>query len=131
MTLIFCLDNHNGIMFNGRRQSSDKAVTERIKNYANGHRLWVSAYSRKLLPAGETFFGQIQHGDVIFAESPELIDQCMNKVDKLIVYRWNRTYPADAVVPMERIAENWRLESRVEFSGNSHDLITEEVYVRE
>lgn len=131
MTLIFCLDDHNGIMFNGRRQSSDKAVTERIMNYADGHKLLISAYSAKLLPAGEVFDGQFQQEDVVFAESSELIDLCIDKADKLILYRWNRAYPADVHIPAQLLAEGWHLEERTDFIGNSHDLITQEVYIRE
>ena len=131
MTLIFCLDNHNGIMFNNRRQSADKAVTDRILNYADGHKLLIDTYSAKLLPAAQVYTGHLPDETVVFAETGELVDLCINRADKLIVYKWNRGYPSDVYVPIEKITDNWRLETSVDFSGNSHDLITEEVYVRE
>ena len=131
MTLIFCLDDNNGLMFNGRRQSSDRTVTERIMRYADGRRVLIEAYSAKLLPGAEIIAGQFCVNDIVFAETGKLIVLCIDKADKLIIYKWNRVYPADVHVSIEQIAENWRLQSKLDFSGNSHDLITEEVYVRE
>lgn len=131
MTLIFCLDDNNGLMFHGRRQSSDRAVTERITDYAAGKRLLIDAYSAKLLPKAQQYAGQVSKEDVVFAETAELLDLCMGQADKLIVYKWNRSYPSDISVPMEQIAANWQMQSNLTFSGNSHERITEEVYVRE
>lgn len=131
MILIFCLDDNNGLMFNSRRQSSDRAVIERIIRYAEGKRLLIDAYSAKLLPAAQVYDGHLCEDDVIFAETGEMIGECIHKVDMLIIYKWNRTYPADVYVPVSRIAAEWRLQSIFTLSGNSHDLITEEVYVRE
>lgn len=129
--MIFCLDDKNGLMFNGRRQSSDRAVTERIMEYAAGKRLLIDNYSAKLLPGAQVYDGQLWGEDVVFAETGELIGQCMELADKLILYKWNRVYPRDVCVSMEQITATWRLRSSVSFPGNSHDLITEEVYVRE
>ena len=46
----------------------------------------------------------------------------------LIVYRWNRIYPADlfCTLPLEQ----WTLVRREEFAGSSHEKITKEVYTR-
>ena len=47
MHMVICLDDRNGMLFNGRRLSSDKAVCSRIREKAQG-RLWMNAYSAKL-----------------------------------------------------------------------------------
>jgi len=43
----------------------------------------------------------------------------------LILYRWNRTYPADLYFTLS--LEGWTLERREEFAGSSHEKITKEV----
>lgn len=46
----------------------------------------------------------------------------------LIVYRWNRTYPADLFLTLP--LEQWTLVRQEEFAGSSHQNITKEVYTR-
>ncbi len=53
MIAIVCLDDENGMLFNGRRQSRDRVVTERIALLAAGKKLWMNGYSAGLL-AGMT-----------------------------------------------------------------------------
>lgn len=49
MKVIITLDDRNGMMFNNRRQSRDRAVTEHILALAEGKTLWVSPYTQKLI----------------------------------------------------------------------------------
>ena len=51
------------------------------------------------------------------------------KITRLIVYKWNRDYPADFFFDID-YAKNFRLVSTVDFEGTSHDRITKEIYVR-
>ena len=48
MIAIVCLDDENGMLFNGRRQSRDRVVTERIALLAAGKKLWMNEYSAGL-----------------------------------------------------------------------------------
>ena len=48
MTLIVCVDDRGGMLFNGRRQSSDRHVTQRICDLAKKSRLLVNPYTAKL-----------------------------------------------------------------------------------
>lgn len=50
MTGIVCLDQEDGLLFNGRRQSRDRVVTEKILSMTEGKPLWMSAYSRRIFP---------------------------------------------------------------------------------
>lgn len=105
MTLIVCVDQRNGFRFNNRRQSSDRCVTERI-NY--------------LLADGKnTCF--LENGDPF---------TYLKSVEKLIVFRWDKVYPADTKFPMEDFLKQLTLQSRETFPGFSHELITQEVYIR-
>ena len=50
MIVMVCIDDHNGMMFNHRRQSRDRAVIERVLRCAESSRLWMSEYSYRLFP---------------------------------------------------------------------------------
>lgn len=50
------------------------------------------------------------------------------QVDSVILYKWNRVYPADQYFAMD--LSGWKLVETVEFPGSSHEKITEERYER-
>ena len=47
MIVMICVDDHNGMMFNHRRQSRDSAVQERVLRCSENSRLWMNEYSSK------------------------------------------------------------------------------------
>ena len=48
--------------------------------------------------------------------------------DKIVLYRWNRRYPADRYFPVN--LNEWTLISSEEFAGKSHEKVTKEVWER-
>ncbi len=50
------------------------------------------------------------------------------KIEQVIIYRWNRTYPADVYLDLD--LSQWVSRERHEFQGFSHEKITEERYER-
>ena len=54
----------------------------------------------------------------------------IEKIDKIIVYKWNRRYPADFYMDIPLIKNGWQLVENYDFKGYSHEKITEEVYER-
>ena len=52
-----------------------------------------------------------------------------DKINSVIVYKWNRQYPSDMKLDIEP-SEGRVLVSSVEFAGYSHEKITKEVYSR-
>lgn len=48
MKLIVCLENNNGVIFNKRRVSSDRKVTQRVIELTWGKKLWISYYTQEL-----------------------------------------------------------------------------------
>lgn len=105
MTLVVCLDKHDGMGFNNRRQSADRCVTERVAR--------MSADS----------------GDIYFFENGD-ISAYLEIANKVVIFRWDKVYPADIRFPMDRLLKVFRLSSTETFPGYSHDLITQEVYER-
>lgn len=130
MKLIVCLDERNGMRFLGRRQSQDAVLRQRMLALAGDRGLWMDAYSAKQFPADanirvdEAYWLLAEPEDYCFAELAP-VETFLHRVEELVIYRWNRHYPADGVFPMEQVGQ---LLSRQEFAGSSHDCITEEVY---
>ena len=58
-------------------------------------------------------------------ENPGTVEE---KIEKIILYRWNRVYPADVHFPID--FSGWKLVQAEEFAGSSHEKITEEIYER-
>ncbi len=134
MILITCADDRMGMLFNHRRLSRDKAVLQDMLTVCDGASLYASAFSQKLLADfpgeqlrfTENFSAGELAGQYVFLEEPERINE--SAVEKLILYRWNRKYPADQHFPFS--LTNWHMTSSSEFAGNSHERITKEVYER-
>ena len=134
MTMIVCLDDRNGMLFNGRRQSRDRIVYEDIVSLLDGDRLWLSAYSAPLfsgiskdVTVWEPVMQMPQKGSCLFLED---LDYRLfwEETDALIIYRWGRIYPSDTVFSAD--FNEWTLLNQRELKGNSHDIIVREVYLR-
>ena len=127
MTIYVCLDDRNGMLFNKRRQSRAIKVLEDIRKSADV--LTIDAFSEKLIQEAEIPYvlapEELPEDAHFFAEARDLSD-LLPRASKLVIYRWNRHYPAD--VRFEGDLSAFRLESREEFPGKSHDTITKEVY---
>ena len=127
MTLYICLDDRNGLKFNKRRQSRDSAVLEDIRSQCTG-RLLIAPFSEKLIQeAGIPYVLPPEKAEDFFAEevpSEELLEQ----TKKIVIYRWNRHYPADVYFDLDLSA--FRLVETAEFVGSSHEKITKERYKR-
>ena len=128
MKLIVCLDDNKGMMFNNRRQSRDKILIENVLEICKGEKLYTNEYSSKLFPEKfvEIFVSMEEIGNgYCFAENFTVNE---NDVEEIIVYKWNRVYPADVHFNID--LDNWNLTETVDFEGSSHEKITREIYVR-
>lgn len=132
MKLIVCLDDRNGMLFAGRRQSSDRNLTERICTLVKESKIWVDSDSAPLFQCAENicvdknFLQTAQAGEYCFVEKA-VPANCVVNAEEIIVFRWNRHYPADTYFPTE-LLQLRKLTSRKDFPGFSHDMITMEVY---
>lgn len=103
MKLIVCLENNNGVIFNKRRVSSDRKVTQRVIELTWGKKLWISYYTQELfvdkdikstlIVISNSIFKKAGENDYVWIENimPKNLDDC----SELIVFRWNRDYPSD------------------------------------
>ena len=129
MNFIVCVDQNNGRMFHERRQSRDRNVINDILQYIGNAKLWMNGYSSKLFAQVDgnicidnRFLHKAKQQDFCFVENESLKDV---DVSKVILYRWDKVYPADLFLDVD--LHSYILSEILEFQGYSHDKITREV----
>ena len=128
MTIYVCLDDRNGMLFNKRRQSRDIKVLEDIRKSADV--LTIDPFSEKLIREAEIPYVMAQE---VLPEEAHFFLECrkaselLPAAEKVIIYRWNRHYPAD--FRFDGDLSSFTREATEEFPGKSHERITKEVYV--
>ncbi len=134
MIVIVCIDDDNGMMFNKRRQSRDRAVIEDILSMAGEKTIWIQKFSAPLFEKFEKnvmiddeFFDKAKEGEFCFVENCSILP-VLERVEKIVVYRWNREYPADLYFDVD--LSQWNVGDSSEFQGFSHERIVKEIYIR-
>ena len=136
MTVAVCLDDRNGMSFGGRRQSRDRLlIADFMQSCSPDQPVFVNAYSCPLfgeysqITVVEDLLSDCPDGGVCFVERQPLTPY-LEQLAELIIYRWNRLYPADLYFDVDLKEMGFSLVSSCEFTGSSHDKITKEVYCR-
>lgn len=131
MKVIAAIADNNGIMFNNRRLSKDATLIDRILNKVE--HVYVSPYTAKLFkdhPDNITVvesFDEIPSDGWLFIEDDSLYPY-FDSIDEVILYRWNRDYPADTFFHFPE--EEYEMISEEDFAGSAHDEITEFIFKR-
>jgi len=137
MIVILCIEEHGGIAFHNRRQSQDRLLRRFLIGRLSGKTLWMNPYSFSqfnkddlsslTLKVREDCLSAAGNGDYCFIEKEDPA-ACMDRIEGLYLFNWNRTYPSDTfcTVPLDR----FRLTETGEFPGSSHERITWEVYTK-
>lgn len=105
VNLILCLDNRNGMSFNGRKQSRDRMVDADVEMLSKEE--GIDRYIRI----------------DFWKDAPK-----EEEIEEILVYRWDKKYPADEFCPID--FSKWTLVEQKEFAGYSHEKITRERYKR-
>lgn len=134
MKIVVCLDEENGMLFNGRRQSQDRALRADLLESVGDAPLWMNGYSARQfadasdrLQVDDAFLQNAGSGAWCFVEEA-LPPEIWPAVESVTVYRWHRRYPADVTFSFPDNA--WSLQESRDFPGYSHERITKEVYAR-
>ena len=124
MKIFVCTDKSKGMMFFGKRVSSDSVLTAKIMELVGDNTLSVSTYSSKLFTDFQNInvTDDLSNADYAFIENIDVTDN----IDTIYLFNWNRDYPADKYFEID--LSNYTKESKEEFTGSSHDKITLEVY---
>ena len=102
MILMACVDGRNGMAFNCRRQSRDRAVRADLLAEVGEACLWVSgatprqflAEEQSRLCVDESFLEKAGPGEPCFVEDRS-VAPFAGRVERVVLYRWDRAYPAD------------------------------------
>ena len=81
------------------------------------------------LAVSDTFLRDAGNGDFCFVEDAALAP-VEKRIEKLIIFKWNRTYPADRYFDLKLYEGAWHLALSSDFAGCSHERITMEVFER-
>ncbi|MSS19275.1 hypothetical protein [Pseudoramibacter porci] len=140
MILVMFLDPKNGMAFNHRRQTRDSAVIDRLRQLFPGKCFWGTLKTEALFDGQEgvtfradtDFLKKAGKGEIAVAEfaSSEALLDVDASIERLIIYRWDKVYPADLICTYPLAPKGWNLTAQQVFAGTSHDTITEEVYTR-
>ncbi|MFR4410204.1 MAG: ribonuclease Z [Clostridium sp.] len=137
MNIIICLDDNNGMMFNKRRQSQDRILRADLKEFIKDKDLYMNNYSYKLykdidngnIKVSENFLEQCTENDFCLVED-KLLNNYINKINNIIIYKWNRIYPSDLYFDINLTSNSWELLETKGFEGSSHEKITRIIYRR-
>ena len=133
MHIIVCVDDKFGMAFGKRRQSTDVVLRNKIIDLCKGHLLWMREYTAKQFEKDSipnlfidvNYLQKAQKGDFCFVELDEILD-VYDRIETIILFRWNRTYPATLHLKIPGNNQNWHVEVIDEFPGKSHEKITTE-----
>ena len=132
MTAIVCVEERGGILFLKRRVSRDSEVYRDIADSFD--KILLTKYSLPLFDGLKldtevcpSPLSDERKGDVCFIEDGS-IKKNIKKITRLIIYKWNRTYPSDVRLGFEPSDEGFSLISTLDIVGNSHEKITKEIY---
>lgn len=133
MKIVLCLDDNNGMLFNNRRQSRDKTVVEDVVSLARQEELFIAPFSQELfkdyadrVKIDGDFLKNAPNDAVCFVEDRLLSG--VENITEITVYRWNRVYPSDFCCDVD--FSKFSLVSETEFKGNSHSVITKQIFKR-
>ncbi|MBQ9749793.1 MAG: ribonuclease Z [Clostridia bacterium] len=130
MKLILFLDERDGMLFCGRRQSKDRIAREYIANLARGARLYMNEFSAKQFEEGGELTvvadpqSEAGNEDFVLIEN---LPVSVAEVDTVYLFLWNRHYPASVYFD-RALLSGFTLAHTEEFAGSSHEKITVERY---
>ncbi len=134
MTIFLCVDDKNGMMFNKRRQSSDRIVRQKMAEMSAGNTIFMNSYSKGQfveeninVSVDEVFLDNAGEGDFCFVENVD-ISPYYNKIKSIVIFKWNKVYPSDRKLDISLLDMN--MVDTFDFEGSSHDRITVEVWTR-
>ena len=141
MIVLAAVDDNNGMMFNKRRQSQDRVLRDYILNLTRESRLWMNDYTGKQfnnnnnnnqdarIEIDNDFMEKAEPGEYCWIENIS-VKAFENKIEQVILFKWNRKYPGDFFFDLNLLNPVWKLSASEDFPGNSHEKITKEVYIR-
>lgn len=136
MHIILFLDQKDGMLFGGKRQTKDKILMKYIEDASKGSCLFANHFSTSLfgntpshLIVDNNFLDIAKSGDYCIVEDED-IKPYMNKIESIRIYRWDKVYPSTMKFN-KNLLKDWEQVFCVDlFLGGTHPVICEEMWVR-
>ena len=118
------------MLFNGRRLSRDRLLIEDMLALAGDATVRAAPFSDVLFTGwpgrvkiSGDFLEAAGEGEVCFVENSALAEY-MDRVERLVIYRWNRDYPSDTRLDVR--PEDWgmRLAGSLDFAAAMISIIS-------
>ena len=135
LTVAVVLDEREGMMIFGKRQSRDRVLVADFVSSVIDSPIFISPFSKVIFDPHENVnivenpFLDSSDDGACFIESFALAPY-IDMIETLIIYRWNELYPSDVRFDIDIDESEFKLISTSEFKGSSHDRITKEIYKR-
>jgi hypothetical protein len=124
------------MLFHDRRLSQDRLQRADLMRLCGKRSLKMSPFSAPLFSeyqsricVEDNFLDGAERGELCWVENRELRPY-IKALEGIVVYRWNRAYPADVHFDIALPGDDFALASTQEFPGSSHEKITREIYLR-
>ncbi len=91
----------------------------------NGYSARMFSGQEERLAVSEDFLEEAGPGEWCFVENVPLAPW-LEKLEGLVLYRWNRAYPADAHLDVP--LDDFLITDKLDFPGSSHETLTRETY---
>ena len=133
MKIIICVDNENGMLFMGKRQSQDIMLRNKILEIVGDSKLWVSEYTagqfetKEVLTVDNDYISKAEAEDYCFVED---MGYDISKTDEVILCHWNRSYPGETYFETDLKTAGFKKKKTENIIGSSHKKITIETYRR-
>lgn len=135
MTIVVTVSKDFGLLFHQRRQSQDRLQRANLKALIGSWPLYMNAYSYSLYQdffkessvVAEDFLDLCPKDGWALIEDQSL-QKYISKIDQVILYQWNRSYPSDTWLDIS--LDSFQLVEQVDFVGSSHERITRLTYQR-
>ena len=135
ITVAVVLDDKEGMMIFGKRQSRDRVMIADFVSSMGDKPIYIAPFSKLIFEPHESVnivenpFIESVDGSACFIESFAL-SPYIDMIETLVIYRWNKLYPSDTRFDIDVEKSGFKLESSYDFEGSSHDKITKETYKR-
>ena len=136
LTVALVLDDREGMMIFGKRQSRDRVLIADFVSSMKDTPIFISPFSKvifephKEVNIVENPFRDSCEGGACFIENYHLVHY-IDMIGTLIIYRWNELYPSDVRFDLDVEAAGFKLVESYDFEGSSHERITKEIYRRQ
>lgn len=133
MILAFCVDDQGGLAFNHRAAEPGPSAGGGFAGGGRARPVFCLPYSAGLFDPGAVTVvdapGAVSADGILFLENTDPAAYIPH-AEELLLYRWNRLYPADLTLNGTPVQWGYRLQDTTNFAGTSHEKITRERYVK-